>query len=59
MKSFSFDTIKVPGGVRYKLTETEESKKRPFSSGAIGPHLDPQCNYLKRDTVADATKKTH
>ncbi|KAI9648341.1 hypothetical protein NHQ30_002974 [Ciborinia camelliae] len=33
MKSFSFDTIDGPCGVRYELTQTKESKKRPFSSG--------------------------
>ncbi|ESZ89735.1 hypothetical protein SBOR_9880 [Sclerotinia borealis F-4128] len=41
MKSFSFDTIDGPGGVRYELTETEESKKRPFSSGPI-------CRYVRK-----------
>ncbi|TGO44932.1 hypothetical protein BCON_0442g00040 [Botryotinia convoluta] len=35
MKSFSFETINGPGGVRYELTETQESKTRKYSRGPI------------------------
>ncbi|TGO81635.1 hypothetical protein BPOR_1075g00050 [Botrytis porri] len=35
MKSFSFETISGPDGVRYELTETKESKTRKYSRGPI------------------------
>ncbi|TGO60654.1 hypothetical protein BELL_1195g00030 [Botrytis elliptica] len=35
LKSFSFETINGPGGVRYELTETKESKTRKYSRGRI------------------------
>ncbi|KAF5874683.1 putative phosphoglycerate mutase family protein [Botrytis fragariae] len=35
LKSFSFETINGPGGVRYELTETRESKTRKYSRGPI------------------------
>ncbi|KAF7886827.1 uncharacterized protein EAF02_003474 [Botrytis sinoallii] len=35
LKSFSFETIKGPGGVRYELTETKESKMRKYSRSRI------------------------
>ncbi|TGO09772.1 hypothetical protein BTUL_0155g00280 [Botrytis tulipae] len=35
LKSFSFETINGPGGVRYELTETKESKTRKYSRSPI------------------------
>ncbi|TGO46506.1 hypothetical protein BOTNAR_0583g00020 [Botryotinia narcissicola] len=35
LKSFSFKTINGPGGIRYELTETKESKMRKYSRSLI------------------------